>query len=215
MRYAGSAGLLPALALIGSLAAPSMAAAQAQEPETIVRTTSEQLLKDVKARNQEFRKNPETFYRYVENIFVPHFDWPYITRLILANNWKSASDDQRKRFADAFQGMLIRTYADALLEYHDAADVEWLPTQPGQTERDLLVRSQLNRDGRPPIPIGFAMLRRNEDWKIYDIVIESSSVVNSFRGQYNAEIRANGLQSLIERLESTQPKSADEVVTTD
>lgn len=211
MRQAVNRGLFPILAFGALLALPFAAPAQA-EPESIVRTATEQLLRDVKTRNQEFRENPEAFYRYVEDIVVPHFDWPYITRLILARNWKGASKEQRSRFADAFKGMLIRTYADALLEYHDAADVEWLPTQPGQSERDLLVRSQLNRDGSPPIPIGFAMLRRNEDWKIYDIVIESSSVVNSFRGQYNAEIRANGLQSLIERLESTQAKSAEEVI---
>ncbi len=200
-----SLGLLTS-ALAAAASAPS-------EPEQIVRNTSETLMREISARHEEFRSHPERFYAYVRSVVVPNFDWPYITRLILANNWKTATEEQRERFAHAFQEMLIRTYADALIEYHDAVNVEWLPTQKGSTDRDVVVRSQLNREGDRPIPIGFAMLKRNESWKIYDIIIESSSVVNSFRGQYNAEIRANGLQALIERLEATQPKSAAQVVT--
>ena len=201
-----------AVCIFGTSAAVSAAE---QTPEAIVKIASEKLLIEVRERNLEFRADPEKFYGFVDKVIVPHFDWPYITRLILARNWGSATEDQRARFASAFQTMLIRTYADALLEYHDAADVQWLPTQAGTTDKDLVVRSQLNRaDGRPPIPIGFAMLKRDEAWKVYDITIESSSVINSFRGQYNAEIRANGLQGLIERLESVKPKTAAEVVKT-
>ena len=141
---------------------------------------------------------------------IPRFDWDYITKLILARNWKSASEQQRARFVTAFQGMLLKTYADALLEYHDAAEVQWLPTQNSKSGDAVRVRSQLVRDEGPPIPIGFAMHKDSDVWKIYDISIESISLVTSFRGQFNAEIRNNGLDALIERLESTAARSAAE-----
>lgn len=177
------------------------AADQFSEPERIVRQTTERLLRDVATRNAEFRADPQQFYAYVDEVVASHFDWPYITRLLLGPYWKQATEEQRERFARAFRNMLIRTYADALLEYHDAARVEWLPAQPGSTGRDVMVRARLLRDGSKPIPVGFAMLERGGTWRIYDVIIESSSVATSFRGQFIAEIRANGLESLIQRLE--------------
>lgn len=198
--------LLAATAQAGA-ATPSAASS----PADVVQGTTTELLTRIRSHQAEYRAEPMKFYRVVDELVLPHFDWAYISKLILARNWKDASQAQRDRFATAFQSMLIKTYADALLEYHDAAKIEWLGSETHPSKPLARVSSQLVRSDGPPIPVGFAMHQDAQQWKVYDISIDSVSLVNSFRGQFNAEIRSNGLDALIQRLEQTKIKSAKEV----
>jgi phospholipid transport system substrate-binding protein len=142
---------------------------------------------------------------------VPHFDVPYIGRLVLGRNSKTATDEQRTRFQNAFKDMLIRSYANALLEYNDSVKADWQPLRMAADTTDVTVNSTLLRQGKAPVPVGFVMHLVQNDWKIYDITVENISLVINFRGQMNEEIKKNGLDSVITRMESgdysPKPKS--------
>lgn len=212
MRATPLRSLSLALALVAGSLSTANAAKGASDPADVIQGTTTELLTRIRSNKAEYQAEPRKFYRVVDELVLPHFDWDYISKLILARNWKDASESQRSRFATAFQSMLIKTYADALLEYHDAAQVEWLGSETHPSKPLARVSSQLVRTDGPPIPVGFALHRGDSDeWKVYDINIDSVSLINSFRGQFNAEIRSNGLDALIARLESTKVKSAKEV----
>lgn len=212
MRATPMRSLSLALALVVSSLGSAMAAKGGSDPADVIQGTTTELLTRIRSNKVEYQAEPRKFYKVVDELVLPHFDWNYISKLILARNWKDASESQRSRFATAFQSMLIKTYADALLEYHDAAQVEWLGSETHPSKPLARVSSQLVRTDGPPIPVGFALHRGDgSEWKVYDINIDSVSLINSFRGQFNAEIRSNGLDALIARLESTKVKSAKEV----
>ena len=40
------------------------------------------------------------------------------------------------------------------------------------------------------------------DWKVYDVLIGNISLITSFRGQFNEEIKKNGIDGLIAKLET-------------
>ena len=203
-----TAGLM--LSLLG---APVYAAnAVKEDPAEVVQATTDRLLQLITENKETYRQNPREFYKVMDQLVLPRFDWPYISKLILARNWESADQALRDRFATAFQSMLLKTYADALLEYHDAAKVQWLGSETHPSKPLARVSSQLLRAEGAPIPVGFAMHQTDSCWKVYDISIDSISLINSFRGQFSAEIRNNGLEALIKRLESTKIKSAQEAV---
>lgn len=183
---------------------PAVSAAPAP-PDEVVKTTTERLQKEIASREKEFRAEPAKLYAFVDEVVVPKFDTKYIAQLILARHWKSASDDQRKRFQAAFKDMLVHSYANALVEYHSSVKAEWQPLRMAPDATDVTVNSRLVRgEGKPPLPIGFAMRLKDGEWKVYDIVIENLSLVTSFRGQINSEIKRAGLDALIQRLESGQ-----------
>lgn len=197
---------------------PGMAAAAAAPvpPDEVVKTTTERLQKEIAAREAEFRADPTRLYAFVDDVIVPKFDTKYIAQLILARHWRAASGDQRKRFQAAFKDMLVHSYANALVEYHTSVKAEWQPLRMAKDATDVTVNSRLLREGKPPLPIGFAMRLKDGEWKVYDIVIENLSLVTSFRSQINSEIKRTSLDALIERLESGQklepeakPGSAD------
>lgn len=190
------------------LAAAGISAAQAADPippDQVVKETTDRLQKEIGDREKEFKANPKKLYAYVDDVIVPKFDTRYIAQLILARHWKGASDNQRGRFEVAFKDMLVHSYADALVEYHNAVKAEWQPLRMAPGATDVTVQSRLIREsGKPPLPIGFAMRLKDNEWKVYDIVIENLSLVTSFRSQINSEIKRSDLESVIKKLESGQ-----------
>ncbi len=192
-------------AALAALAAVPAASAAPVPPDEVVKTTTERLQKEIAAREKEFRADQDKLYAFVDRVIVPKFDTKYIAQLILARHWKAASDDQRKRFQAAFKDMLVHSYANALVEYHTSVKAEWQPLRMAPDATDVTVNSRLIREsGKPPLPIGFAMRLKDGEWKVYDIVIENLSLVTSFRGQINSEIKRTSLDALIQRLESGQ-----------
>jgi phospholipid transport system substrate-binding protein len=191
-----------AFAALAGLSLP--AAAAPVPPDEVVKTTTERLQKEIASREQEFRADQKKLYAFVDEVIVPKFDTKYIAQLILARHWKNASDEQRKRFQAAFKDMLVHSYANALVEYHTQVKAEWQPLRMAPDATDVTVTSRLLREGKPPLPIGFAMRLKDGEWRVYDIVIENLSLVTSFRGQINSEIKRSSLDALIQRLESGQ-----------
>jgi len=193
------------VAAIAALVNLSVATAAPVPPDEVVKTTTERLQKEIAAREKEFKADQGKLYAFVDEIIVPKFDTKYIAQLILARHWKGASEDQRKRFQAAFKDMLVHSYANALVEYHTQVKAEWQPLRMAPDATDVTVQSRLVRgNGKPPLPIGFAMRLKDDEWKVYDIVIENLSLVTSFRSQINSEIKRTSLDALIQRLESGQ-----------
>lgn len=177
-------------------------AAEPTAPDQIVQKATSHLQDLLNKNAAKYKANNNLFYKVVEDAVVPYFDTRLIAQLVLGRNWKSADEDQRKRFEAAFKHMLIRTYANALLEYYDSVRVEWKPVRLAPDVTDVSVNSTLLREGKQPIPVGFSMRLNAGKWKIYDIVVENISLIDNFRSQVNSEIKKTSLDEVITRMET-------------
>lgn len=171
-------------------------------PDQVVKGTTAKLQQLIRENHVKYKADQPMFYKVVDEVVLPHFDVRYIGQLVLARHWRDASEEQRSRFQEAFKNMLIRTYANALLEYHDSVEAEWAPLRLADDATDATVNSTLLRKNGPPIPVGFVMRKLDSGWKIYDITIENISLIANFRGQFNSEIRKSGLDDVIQRMEN-------------
>lgn len=189
----------PALAQDGA-AAKTEAAGADTAPATLAKDTADALLAELKANRESFESNPAELYSAVERIVLPHFDFKYVSQLVLARYWSKASDEQRARFMDAFKTQLVGFYGNALLDYSNEK-VVWEDADIPADAEDAMVRSQIIPEGGAPIPLTYSMRKRSSGWKVYDVTVEGVSLVTNYRGQFAAEIRRNGLDSLISRLE--------------
>jgi phospholipid transport system substrate-binding protein len=190
------------LSLGAALIAVSAQAADIKAPDQVAQDATTQIQQLLRDNHAKYKADNKLYYKVVNDVIVPHFDVPYIGRLVLGRNAKAATDDQRTRFQNAFKDMLIRSYANALLDNYDSVKVSWQPLRMAAGATDVTVNSSLLRDGKQPVPVGFAMHLVSNDWKIYDITVENISLVINFRTQINAEIQKNGLDSVITRMES-------------
>lgn len=192
-----TAGLVLAMTAVSAQAAIT-------PPDDVVKGTTEELQSLISKNHVQYKSDSVGFYKVVDDVVVPHFDLPYIAQLILGRNWKQASDDQRKRFQVAFKNMLIRSYANALLEYHDSVKAEWKPLRMAAGSDDVTVSSSLLREKKPPIAIDFSMRLVGDQWKVYDIVVENISLISNFRGQIGSEVKKSSLEDVIVRMEKGQ-----------
>ncbi|MDB5970987.1 MAG: transporter substrate-binding protein [Hydrocarboniphaga sp.] len=195
--------LVAGILVLGSVMAGNVALA-ITAPDEVVRTASNELQSDISKNYAKYQSDKGAFYSMVDTRILEYFDTQYIAQLILARNWQSATPDQRKRFEVAFKNMLIRSYADALLQYHDSVKAEIKPAQMAADATKATVNSNLIRKDGPPVPLAFDMRLKDNAWKVYDIKVENISLVTNFRSQVAAQVKTSSLDAVITKLESGQ-----------
>ncbi len=180
------------------------AAHAATAPDVVVKEGTDKMRGLIAANHVAYTADKPKFYAVVSEVLVPLFDVRYISQLVLGKNWKTATEAQRTRFQAAFKTALIRNYADALLENYDSVDVTFQPVRVSPEATDATVKCTLIRKNGPPVAVAFAMREVGGVWKIYDTTIENLSLVTSIRSQYAVEVKKNGLEALIQRVEAGQ-----------
>jgi len=170
----------------------------ADDPGKLVQASAEGMLKDLDANREAYRKDPAKVNALVDKWLLPHFDTAYSARLVLGKHWRDASEDQRKRFVNAFYQSLLRNYSSALADFTS----DRMKFLPAQVDGDsATVRTEIKRSNGTRIPVNYSLRKTAEGWKAWDVVIEGISYVKSFREDFGAEIDKNGLDAVIQRIE--------------
>jgi phospholipid transport system substrate-binding protein len=194
----------PAVAQGKSQAAPAAAAATdaaaSQQPSEIVQTSAQGILKDLEKDRDAYRKDPSKVGTLVDRYLLPHFDTEYAARLVLAQHWRTATPEQRKRFVDAFYHSLLTNYGSALAEF-TADRLKVYPTNVLPTDDHATVRTEVKRDNGDRVAVNYSLHKVNGEWKAYDVNIEGISYVKSYRDDFGSQIQQQGIDAVIARLE--------------
>lgn len=179
--------------LIGILLAVAMAVSVAEtrvDPRQVVRETAEKVLAEVGARKGELEADPSLLYDLVKGMVVSRFDFTAMTRSAMGRFWRSAIEQQRRRLVAEFQEMLVRTYATALLDY-SGQTIEYPSERYTDDAKKVVVATRIQASGGPPIPIDYRLKWNEErgEWLVYDVVIDSISLVTNYRSSFARLIR--------------------------
>ncbi|WP_242467012.1 MlaC/ttg2D family ABC transporter substrate-binding protein [Ectothiorhodospira shaposhnikovii] len=205
VRLTFTACLVLALSLVPVVAAT-------QDPVKLVEQTSTQVLNMLREDPERTRNDPDFIYGLVDDIILPVVDVQGMSRLILARHWRTATPVQRERFTNAFQSMLMRTYALQMAEHMDK-DIRVLPHRSRQDERMASVATEIVMgQGRSNIPVIYSLRPVDGEWKVFDLTVEGLSFVTNFRTNFGAEVDRHGLESLIERLEAGDESLIEDAV---
>jgi phospholipid transport system substrate-binding protein len=204
------------LLLLGSHTALAEEAAD-NSPILVVQQTAEGLQEALVGKQDYYSKNTQELYALIDRILLPNFDINYAGKQVLGKtHWTSSSEDQRKRFIDAFSEFLIKTYAKGILEFdQDKMSIDPEPKYSTDGKKTL-ISTELILDGADNVQINYAARAVDGGWKIYDVRIEGVSYIQNYRNQFNAEINAQGIDAVIARLESeaaaAEQRNADETL---
>jgi phospholipid transport system substrate-binding protein len=180
---------------------PESKAVDASGPSQLIESSANTLLKGIDSRRAEFRKDPTGLYQLVANTLLPHFDTPYAAQLVLGKHWRTASAEQRKRFVEAFYQSLLYTYGDAMIDF-TADRLKVFPTKVAPTDERATVRTEIKRSNGTKVPVNYSLRKVNGEWKAWDVVIEGISYVKSYREDYGAQVEQQGMDKVIQQLES-------------
>ena len=179
------------------------------QPNQVVQNLVDDLAKTMETRRDELSKNREALLKTIDGIVLPHFDIDYASILVLGQNARTATVEQRARFAKAMYNSITHRYAEGLLKYTEGR-VRVLPFQGELNEKRTLVRTQVVLDDGKVVPVDYAFRKTSAgDWKAYDVIIEGISYVTNYRNQVAAEIAKSNLDALTTRLETQGAKALE------
>ena len=192
-----------ALGLTAAAQAPAAAPAAVNTlgPQELVENSAKRMLAELDKNRETYAKDPAKLDALVANVLLPNFDSEYSARLVLGQTWRTATEDQRKRFVDAFYHSLLRNYGTALLNF-TADKFVILPYKGDPKDTTATVRTEVKRSNGESVPVNFSLRRTEAGWKAWDVVIEGISYVKSFRTDFASEIQQKGLDEVINRLEA-------------
>src|SRR5688572_17946605 len=107
-------------------AAPAPVPAQDVAPDVLLKTVTLEVIAAMRRDKDIQAGNLAKAVDLVETRIVPLFDFPRMTQIAMARNWRLATPDQQKALTVEFKTLLVRTYALALSSYRDQV-IEYKP----------------------------------------------------------------------------------------
>lgn len=206
IRHAASR-LCCLLAFFAGNAALSADAVPGPTPQELIETSAKKMLAALDADREAVRKDPKRVEKLVEEILLPGFDTDESARRVLGVHWTRATPEDRQRFIKAFYRSLLSNYGSALAEF-TADRMVVLPFRGDLSSGNATVRTEVKRKDGTRVPVNYTLHATPEGWKAWDVSIEGISYVRNFRNDVGAEISRNGLEAVIERLESENRNNA-------
>jgi phospholipid transport system substrate-binding protein len=200
-RFVTAAALVAAAWLI---AAPPPAAAQgaaAQSPSDVVQTAANGLLKALDANRAEYRNDAAKRQALVDQYILPHVDTQFSAQLVLGRYWRTATQQQRQQFIDAFYHSMLNNYGAALVEF-TSNTLKVYPTRVNAGDQNATVRTEMSRSGGAPISVNYYMHMTPDGWKAWDVVIDGVSYIMSYRQDFQPQLaQQGGLDAVINKLQ--------------
>ena len=180
------------------------ATAAGPSPHQMIQRAADDLLLVVKQRRPELESNPGALYGVVDDVLRPNFDVEYAGRLVLGRYWPRSTPEQRAAFTEALYGSLVRRYSRGLLKY-DENTVKVLPHGGliGLDEDYVTVKTVVLTTEGIAVPVDYRTRWDGGQWKVFDVKIEGLSYVTYYRDLIGDDVRAKGLDAVIDDLRNS------------
>lgn len=177
------------------------AAPAADKPSDIVKTTTDTVLKTLVEQRDAFKADPAKLNAFVKSQLEVVMDREYSARLVLARHSKGATPAQLTAFADALADNLLRRYGKALIDFDPNVEVRVKSETPLQKGKLVRVASEIVRRGGSPVPVDY-MFAPNAagEWKVFDVIVEGVSYVQTYRTQFDEQLRGETLDQVTAKL---------------
>lgn len=176
-------------------------AQQERGPVEIVRETTDELFKLVDDNRNKYQNDVEALRDDIRPILLDEVDTLYSGRLVLGRSARGMDGGKVEEFADALSDLLIRRYADGLLDFRTRDQVEILPLAGENTERMTRVKTRVTLENGELAPVDYVFRKTDDGWKIFDVIVEGISYVTTFRNQIGEAIRQEGFDTTLEKLQ--------------
>jgi phospholipid transport system substrate-binding protein len=127
------------------------------------------------------------------------FNWEEMARRTLGAHWRKINSDEKKEFVNLFTDLLERNYLGKIEQYSGEKIIYESEMISGKY---ALVKTKVLTLTDTEIPLNYRLLRKNDRWKVYDIVIEGVSLVNNYRSQFNSIIRRSSFKDLLDKIQT-------------
>jgi phospholipid transport system substrate-binding protein len=154
-----------------------------------------EILRDPKLKGEAGKKVKE---QKIQAAAEKLFDFVEMSKRTLGLNWNNFTPEQRKEFVHLFETILKDAYIEKITAY-DNEPVNFTKEAP-LSETTVEVSSVVVLKGGQQVPINYRVIKKENDWRVYDVVIEGVSLINNYRTQFREILGNNPPEKLLETL---------------
>ena len=125
------------------------------------------------------------------------FDFVELSKRTLGLNWNKFTPDQRKEFVELFKTILKDAYVERITAYTNEK-VNFNKEVPLSETTVEVQSSVVTKSGE--VPIYYRVTKKDNEWKVYDVVIEGVSLISNYRTQFREILGNNPPEKLLETL---------------
>jgi len=179
------------------LPAPS----RAGDPTEQVRSTVDKVLTIVRSSQPTSKAQMKAQRAQLAEVIYPRFDFTEMAKRSLARHWAGRTPQEQREFVIVFAALMGRSYANNI---ESAASPSVRYTRESEDRNYAQVDTEIVTDKRPPVSINYKLHSVDNEWRVYDLVIEDISVVNNYRSQFNRVIERSSFAELMRSMKEKQ-----------
>ena len=141
-----------------------------------VRATVDKVLAIVRNPNRKSGQK-ENLRAQLAEVIYPRFHFAEMAKRSLGPHWGRRTAEEQQEFVKIFAGLLGRSYADSIESY---TSQNVLYTRELEDNNYAEVDTKIVADKRVDLSINYKLHSVNNEWKVYDLVIENISLVNNY-----------------------------------
>ena len=173
-------------------------------PYKVIEVTGNKLFAKIANNQEALKKFPDLMRDIVEEELMPSVDYQYASFKILGKHLNKTTAEQRVKFITAMRAYLVRTYANALAQYHNQKVLFEPEVVLKDSVKSASVDVKIVDTGKPDINITFQMRKdsKSQEWKAYDMIVEGISLISTKQSEFNRKISDLGLDQVTVELAS-------------
>ena len=114
-----------------------------------------------------------------------------MTKRSLGRHWASLNPAESREFVDAFTQRLLRVYGRSMRASGDEKIEYKGENLDGENAK---VKTKVVSGNGEELPVDYQLHSLNGQWKVYDVVIDSISIVSNYRAQFERVIAKSSVQ---------------------
>ena len=186
--------VLPLLAALAPWAGAARPAAGQQGPADMVRSRNQQVQRILQAHPGDTVKGPDR--ERLKDVINGLIDFDELSRRALGRNWDARTPAQRTEFVGVFRE-LVRASSVRKLGVHRADSISYRPAQVNGAQATVTTIAWKDRKSAE---IVYQMHQVGGEWKAWDVIVDGSSTMRTYRDSFTKEINSSGYDAMFSRL---------------
>ena len=177
------------------------------EPQDKIRQTVDAVMVVLRDKTLQAPDKQQERRAKIRQAVLQRFGFEEMSQRSLATHWRKLTAAQQKEFVAVFSDLLERSY---IAKVERGIDNQLRYTKE-TIDKDgyAQVQSEIVDPQGSTIDVEYRLLQRQNNWEVYDVIIEGVSLVNNYRTQFNNIITKKSYDALIKdmRLKLAQEES--------
>lgn len=146
---------------------------------------------------KDHKVDKETAKKEIWDIVNGIFDFKTISIRTVGRSWKDFSEQEQKDFVDAFSELLGTSYLNKIDKYNNET-MTYLSQEIIDGNKAVIKAAVVRQSGN--VPMDYSLLKKDNNWLIYDVKVEGISLVKNYRTQFANFLAKKAPADLIKRL---------------